>query len=119
MVNPAIIGLAGLGAGAAIGYVVATTMGNGSSLPRIELSRYQVPIGQTYDLTCLNFPPNSQIVSPISLYPPNFANLGTTDNQGTLKLTGLTAQGPAADYYLIAWNATDGKYCAVATLKVT
>ena len=119
MVNPAIIGIIGLGAGAAIGYVVATTMGNASTLPRIELSRYQVPIGQTYDLTCLNFPANSQIISPISLYPPNFANLGTTNAQGQLKLTGLTAQGPAANYYIIAWNALDGKYCAVVTLKVT
>ena len=115
--NPVIPAVIGLGAGVAIGYVVTTTMG--ANLPRIELSRYQVPIGQTYDLTCLNFPPNSQIVSPISLYPPNFANLGTTDSQGTLRKTGLTAQGPVADYYMIAWNATDGKYCAIVTLKVT
>jgi len=117
MVKPVIIGIIGLGAGAALGYVAATTMG--SNIPRIELSKYQVPIGQTYDVTCLNFPANSQIISPISLYPPNFANLGTTNAQGTLKITGLTAQGPAANYYIIAWNALNGKYCAVATLSVT
>ena len=117
MVNPVIIGVAGLGAGAVLGYVAGSTMG--ANLPRIELSRYQVPIGQTYDITCLNFPPNSQIISPISLYPPDIANIGTTDAQGKLKLTGIIAQGPAANYYIIAWNATDGKYCAVVTLTVT
>jgi hypothetical protein len=119
MVNPVIPAVIGLGGGVAIGYIVATTMGAGAKLPRIILSRYQVPVGQTYDLTCVNFPPNSQLVAPQSLYPPTIVNLGTTDSNGTLTLRGNVAQGPAGTYYIIAWNATDGKYCSMVTLIVT
>jgi len=119
MVNPAIPAIIGLGGGVAIGYIVATTMGAGAKLPSIGLSPYQVPIGQTYDMTLLNFPPNAQIVGAQSIYPPAIVNLGTTDSNGTLILRGNVAQGPAGTYYLIAWNAIDGKYCAVVTLFVT
>jgi hypothetical protein len=94
-------------------------MGGLAKLPRIDLSRYQVPVGETYDLICVNFPPNAQLVAPQSLYPPAIVNLGTTDSNGTLVLRGNVARGPAGTYYIIAWNATDGKYCAVVTLFVT
>jgi len=119
MVNPVIPAIIGLGGGVAIGYILASTMGAGAKLPRIDLSRYQVPAGQTYDMTLVNFPPNAQLVAPNSLYPPTIVNLGNTDSNGTLILRGNVAIGPAGIYYLIAWNATDGKYCAVVTLFVT
>jgi len=117
MVNPIIIGVAGLGAGALLGYAVATTMG--TKLPQIILSRYSVPIGQTYNITCLNFPPNVQLVAPRSLVPPDIVNMGTTDSNGTLVLNGAVAQGPAGIFYIIVWNATNGMYTAMVTLTVT
>lgn len=117
MVNPVIPVMIGLGGGVAIGYIAASAMG--AKLPQIILSRYQVPVGQTYDLTCINFPPNAQLVAPQSLAPSAIVNLGTTDSNGTLILRGNVAQGPAGTYYIIGWNATDGKYCAVTTLFVT
>ena len=116
MVNPAIIGVIGLGAGAAIGYVAASTMG--TALPKITLSKYQVPVGQTYTITCENFPPNTQLVAPQSINPNVTVNMGITDGQGKLTLN-ATAQGPAGWYYIIVWNATDGKYCAMTTLNTT
>ena len=119
MVSPVIPAVIGLGGGAVIGYVVANAMGVGI-LPQILLSRYQVPVGQTYDLTCINFPANAQLIAPRNLSVPggDIVNLGTTDGNGTLILRGNVAQGPAGTYYLVAWNATDGKYCAVTTLFV-
>ena len=119
MVNPAVIGVIGLGAGAAIGYVAANAMGAGAKLPQILLSRYSVPIGQTYNITCLNFPPNAQLIAPRSLAPPDIVNMGTTDSNGTLVLNGAVAQGPAGIFYIIVWNATDGRYAAMVTLTVT
>jgi len=118
MVNPIIIGVAGLGAGALLGYAVASTMG-ATKLPQILLSRYSVPIGQTYNITCLNFPANVQLVAPRSLVPPDIVNMGTTDSNGTLVLNGAVAQGPAGIFYIIVWNATNGMYAAMVTLTVT
>jgi hypothetical protein len=117
MNKTALIGIAGLGAGAAIGYVVASSMG--AKLPQVLLSRYSVPIGQTYNITCLNFPPNTQLVAPQSLVPPAIVNMGTTDSNGTLVLNGAVAQGPAGIFYIIVWNATNGMYAAMTTLTIT
>lgn len=120
MVNPVVIGVIGLGAGAALGYVAASTLGTGTKLPRIVLSRYSVPIGQTYNITCLNFPANAQLIAPRSLIPPeDIVNMGTTDSNGTLALNGNIARGPAGIYYIIVWNATNGMYTAMAKLTVT
>ena len=119
MVNSAIIGVAGLGVGAAIGYVAANAMGVGVKLPQIILSRYSVPAGQTYNITCRNFPPLVQLVAPRSLVPPDIVNMGTTDSNGTLVLNGAVAQGPAGIFYIIVWNATNGMYAAMTTLTVT
>jgi hypothetical protein len=117
MVNPLIPTAIGLAGGAAIGYVLASAMG--AKLPRIDLSRNTVPAGQTYDITCINFPPNAQLVAPQQLAPQVIVNLGWTDGNGTLILRGNVAQGPAGVYAIIAWNATDGRYCGVVTLIVT
>lgn len=117
MVEAVIPAIIGLGGGVVIGYIAASAMG--PKLPRIDLSRYQVPEGETYELVCVNFPPNAQLVAPQSLYPPAIVNLGTTDNDGKLIIRGNVAYGPAGTYYLMAWNATDGRYCAMVTLFVT
>ena len=117
-----VTGLIGFGAGAAIGYFVIPKP---EVLPQIFLNAptvggiYQLPEGSTYDIICINFPPNTQLVAPQSLYPSAIVNLGVTDNNGTLTIRGNIARGPAGIYYIIAWNAIDGKYCAVTSLRVT
>lgn len=113
--NPVIPAVLGLGGGVAIGYMVASS---GAKLPKITLSKYQVPIGQTYTIVYENFPANTQLVAPQSLYPPAIVNLGTTDAQGKLAVA-ATAAGPAGNYYLIAWDALSGQYCAMVMLVVT
>jgi len=124
MVSPVIPALIGLGGGAAIGYIVGTIIGE--KLPQIilqvsgqEIPKNRMPIGTVYDFICLNFPPNSQLVAPMALAPSEIGNLGVTDSNGTLVLRGIAVRGPVGIYYLIAWNAVDGKYCAMATLIAT
>ena len=121
MVNPVIPALIGLGGGAVIGYIVARAGGYEDIRPIISLSRYSVPIGQTYSMYLQRFPPNTQLVAPRNLAIPgsDMVNLGTTDANGHLQLDGLVAQGPAGTYAMIGWDAPSGKYCAVVTLIVT
>lgn len=123
MVNPVIPAVIGLGGGAAIGYFVGSTFG--AKLPQIiisvsgqEIPGNQIPIGTVYDMKFVNFPPNEQLIAPRDLSVPggDIVNLGYTDKNGILILTGSVVQGPAGVYYIVAWNATDGKYCAVTTL---
>lgn len=109
--------VAGAAVGAVVGYAVASA--TGAALPKIDLDRYSVPIGQNYTMTLRGFPPNKQIVAPQSLYPPSTVNLGVTDASGMLVVGPRPAVGPAGTYYLIAWDALTGKYCAVVTLIVT
>lgn len=79
---------------------------------------YTLPENAKYTITCVNFPPNVQLIAPQSLYPPAIVNMGVTDSKGTLVIHDNIARGPPADYYLIVWNASDGRYCALASLKV-
>ena len=119
MVNPVIPAIIGLGGGAVIGYIVARAGGYEDMRPIISLSRYSVPIGQTYNIYLQRFPPNTQLVSPQQLAPQVIVNLGTTDANGKLELDGLVAQGPAGTYAIIGWDAPSGKYCAVVTFITT
>lgn len=116
--NPIIPAIAGLGGGLAIGYVMASSGTVNGKKPKITLSQNQVPAGQPYTITYENYPANTQLVAPQSLYPPAIVNLGTTDSQGKL-VVGATATGPAANYYMIAWDALSGQYCAMVMLIVT
>lgn len=121
MVNPIIPALIGLGGGAVIGYLVAGAGNYEAMRPIITLSRYSVPIGQTYSMYLQRFPPNTQLVAPRNLAVPgsDMVNLGTTDTNGHLQLDGLVAQGPAGNYAIIGWDAPSGSYCAVVTFITT
>lgn len=116
MPNIALPLIAGLGAGAAIGYVASNMMGN--QRPIATMSAYSIPAGQNYILYLQNFPPNVQLGSPQSLNPLTVVNLGTTDANGKLQLT-APAQGPAGRYAIIVWDLQTGQYCAVVTFSVT
>ena len=126
MGNAAVPALIGLGGGFVIGYFVKDIIDPDGVLPQIVLTvggvqvpGNQLPVGTVYDMICLRFPPNAQLVAPQTLAPPAIVNLGITDGDGKLVVSGNTVQGPAATYYIIAWNATDGKYCAMTTLIAT
>lgn len=110
-----------LGAGVAVGYVVGNVGGSYETIrPRIDLTPPSLPAGQLYTMTLTHFPPNTQLVAPVSLSSPTeVVNVGTTDANGKLMLVGVTAQGPAGTYYLIIWDAPTGKYVAMYTLIVT
>lgn len=119
----AAVGVVSLAAGIMGGYGIAKLVGNGK-LPAVHLDApvingiYQLPVNAQYNITCVNFPPNAQLIAPQSLYPPAIVNMGVTDKKGTLIVRNNIARGPPADYYLIVWNASNGMYCAMASLKV-
>jgi hypothetical protein len=111
--------VAGIGVGGIAGYAVATK-DYGAIRPRIELSSWSVLIGNTYNMTLVNFPPNKQLVSArnTSVAGGDLVNIGTTDGNGRLTLVNLTAVGPAGNYYFVIWDAETGQYCAMAMLNV-
>jgi len=118
MVNPVIPAVIGLGGGVAIGYIVASAMG--PSLPLIKAFPSTVHAGEAYTLYFEKFPPNTQLVSPRNTFIPggDLVNLGITGADGILTISNITAVG-AGNYYLVAFDAPTGKYCAVYTLIVT
>ena len=108
--------LLGVGTGVAVGYVV---FNKNAMLPAINVTPPSVPVNQTYTMTLTGFPPNTPLVSPMDLSGSSLVSLGTTDANGNLTLTGVHAYGPAGYYFLIAWDAPTGRYCARYTLQVT
>ena len=118
MVKPIVSALLGLGGGVAIGYMVAITMGPG--LPLIKAYPSTVPTGTTYTLYFERFPPNTQLVSPRNASIPggDLVNLGITGANGVLTISNIPAVG-AGTYYIVAFDAPTGKYCAMVTLFVT
>lgn len=115
--------IAGIGAGTAIGYVV----GGMGAKPAIKVFLANgivppvVPAGTLYDIYYEGFPPRTQLVSArnASVAGGDIVNLGTTGADGRLTIKGVTAVGPAGNYYLNAFDAPTGKYSAVYTLIVT
>lgn len=120
MVNPVVPALIGLGGGVAIGYIIRSTMGAGLGLPLIKAFPSTVPTGAKYTLYFEKFPPNTQLVSPRNASIPggDLVNLGITGADGVLTISNITAVG-AGNYYIVAFDAPTGKYCAVYTLIVT
>ena len=124
MVSSELAAVIGLGTGAVAGYVARSVMGGGI-LPRIvlkyqgvEVPENRIPASTPYDMYCFNFPPNAQLVGPISLGPSQIANVGTTDALGNLTVPNVTSPNTPGVYYIIVWNALDGSYCAMTTLIV-
>lgn len=109
--------MAGIGVGGVAGYLLGGAM---AKLPDIKTFPASPVVGTAYDIYFENFPPRTQLVSPrnTSVAGGDLVALGTTGADGILAIKGVTAVGPAGTYYLVAFDALTGKYCAVYTLIV-
>lgn len=107
------------GLGAVSGYVI----GGMSAQPRpmIKSTPAQVKMGQQYTLYFVNFPPNTQLVSArnSTVVGGDLVNLGRTGPDGILTISNITAVGPVGAFYIYAFDAPTGQYCAVYTLIVS
>lgn len=108
----------GVGIGAVLGYVAGG--GNYDAIrPRIDAVPAQPKANTAFTYTFSNFPPNTQLVSARNSTVVNgdLVNIGVTDSTGKLVAPSTAPQATGA-WYIYAFDAPTGKYCAVYTLIV-